>query len=151
MSIEVGAIVTGKVVKTTEFGAFIEVDGKRRGLIHISQIADTFVKRVEDHLKVNDYVTAKVIGIAKKGNLDLSLKEVETTAAAKPKDEEVKISKSVNPKAAFKEEEEYRREHRSVEPSSFEDKLARFMKESEEKIQDMKKNLESKRGGGKRR
>lgn len=150
MSIEVGAIVTGKVVKTTEFGAFIEVDGKRRGLIHISQIADTFVKRVEDHLKVNDYVTAKVIGIAKKGNLDLSLKEVETTAAAKLKDEGVKISKSVSPKAAFKEEE-YRREHRSVESSSFEDKLARFMKDSEEKIQDMKKNLESKRGGGKRR
>lgn len=150
MSIEVGAIVTGKVVKTTEFGAFIEVDGKRRGLIHISQIADTFVKRVEDHLKVNDYVTAKVIGIAKKGNLDLSLKEVETTAAAKLKDEGVKISKSVSPKAAFKKEE-YRREHRSVEPSSFEDKLTRFMKDSEEKIQDMKKNLESKRGGGKRR
>ncbi|MEW5766509.1 MAG: S1 RNA-binding domain-containing protein [bacterium] len=149
MSIEVGSIVTGKVVKTTEFGAFVEVEGKRRGLIHISQIADTYVKRVEDHLKVNDSVTAKVIGIAKKGNLDLSLKERETPAA-RPKNEEVKISKPLSPKAGFKEEED-RREHRSAAPFSFEDKLARFMKESQEKIQDMKKNLESKRGGGKKR
>jgi polyribonucleotide nucleotidyltransferase len=73
---EVGAIYTGRVVSTTNFGAFMELFPGRDGLIHISELADFRVNRTEDVVKAGDIVTAKCIGIDDKGRVKMSRKAV---------------------------------------------------------------------------
>jgi len=72
--IEVGKLYYGKVVSTTNFGAFVEVLPGKDGLIHISELADFRVNRVEDVVKVGDMVWAKCIGVDEKGKVKMSRK-----------------------------------------------------------------------------
>jgi polyribonucleotide nucleotidyltransferase len=85
--VEVGKIYTGKVVSTTNFGAFMRLFGNKDGLIHISELADFRVNKTEDVVKVGDIVTAKCIGIDDKGKVKMSRK-----AAMKEKDEAAKAA-----------------------------------------------------------
>ena len=85
--IEIGKIYTGKIVSTTNFGAFMNLGGKKDGLIHISELADFRVNRTEDVVKVGDIVTAKCLGIDEKGRVKMSRK-----AAMKEKDEAAKVA-----------------------------------------------------------
>ena len=73
---EIGAIYTGRVVSTTNFGAFMEIFPGRDGLIHISELADFRVNKTEDVLKSGDIVTAKCIGVDDKGRVKMSRKVV---------------------------------------------------------------------------
>ncbi|MDQ7849011.1 MAG: S1 RNA-binding domain-containing protein [Armatimonadota bacterium] len=124
MSVEVGTIVEGTVVKITHYGAFVELPDGKSGLVHISEIADTYVKDVKDYLKEQERVRVKILGVNERGKLDLSVKQ------------------------ALSPEE---RAARARARSSFEDKLKAFMKESEERLLDLKRNTEAKRGGRRRR
>lgn len=119
MPIELGSVLDGVVTGITNFGAFIELPGGETGLVHISEIAEVYVKDVNDFLKANDKVTVKVISVDPKGKIGLSMKQANPTVRA--------------PKKKFQ--------------PSFEEKLAKFMKESEERQQVLKRNTESKRGG----
>jgi polyribonucleotide nucleotidyltransferase len=85
VEIEIGRIYTGKVVSTTNFGAFMNLGGKKDGLIHISELADFRVNKTEDVVKTGDIVTAKCIGIDDKGRVKMSRKAAmkEKDAAAK--------------------------------------------------------------------
>ena len=84
--IEVGKLYTGRVVSTTNFGAFMNLGGKKDGLIHISELADFRVNRTEDVVKTGDIVSAKCIGIDDKGRIKMSrkaaMKEKDAAAAA---------------------------------------------------------------------
>jgi len=122
MSPEVGAVVKGKVIKITKFGAFVELEDGSEGLIHISQIANQFIKDVSEYLQINKIVKVKILGIDKKGYCELSIKEVQKT-------------------------QEYP-EKLTQQDYSFEEKLASFLKESEERLLDLKRNIEAKRRGG---
>ncbi|HEY3248298.1 MAG TPA: S1 RNA-binding domain-containing protein [bacterium] len=124
MSLDVGAILEARVVKITNYGAFVELPDGKNGLVHISEIADVYVKDVRDYLKEQETVKVKVLGLNDKGKLDLSVKQ------------------------ALSSEE---RVARAREKKSFEEKLKTFMKESEERLLDLKRNTEAKRGGGKKR
>ena len=73
--VEVGEIYTGKVVRITPFGAFIELLPGRDGLLHISQIADRRIERVEEVLKMGDEVEVKVIEIDPQGKIRLGRKD----------------------------------------------------------------------------
>ena len=117
--IEVGSIVEGKVVGITKFGAFVELEGGKKGLVHISEISDHFVKDVNEYLKLNDRVKVKVINISPDGKIDLSIKKVN-----EDKDYEIKLEKS-----------------RAV----FEQKMSRFLKQSQERLTDLKHYNDSKR------
>ena len=63
MQLSVGTVVEGKVSKITNFGAFINIDGGGSGMVHISEVANTYVKDINEHLKVGDCVKAKVVAI----------------------------------------------------------------------------------------
>ncbi len=123
MTIEVGSIVEGVVTGVTHFGAFVELPNGKTGLVHISEVADAFVKEIKDYLKEGDRIKVKILSADDKGKIGLSVKQA-------------------NP--------DYRphtREDRRRPTVSFEDKLSRFMKESEEKLTDLRRNTDSKRGG----
>ncbi len=124
LSVDVGSIVEGTVVKITHYGAFVELSDGKSGLVHISEIADTYVKDVRDYLKEQERVKVKVLGFNERGKLDLSVKQ-----ALSPEERVVRARAKV----------------------SFEDKLKAFMKESEERLLDLKRNTEAKRGGSGRK
>ena len=65
MSIEVGSKLQGKVTGITNFGAFVELPGGSTGLVHISEVADNYVKDINEHLKVGEQVEVKVINVEK--------------------------------------------------------------------------------------
>jgi polyribonucleotide nucleotidyltransferase len=74
---EIGVVYSGKVVKTVEFGAFVNFLGSRDGLVHISEMAPHRVKTVADVVKVGDSVKVKVIGMDDRGKVKLSMKAVD--------------------------------------------------------------------------
>ena len=81
MSIEVGSKLQGKVTGITNFGAFVELPGGKTGLVHISEVADNYVKDINEHLKVGDVVEVKVMNVEEDGKIGLSIRK------AKPQSE----------------------------------------------------------------
>lgn len=132
MTLEIGNILDGTVVNITNFGAFVEIGGKT-GLVHISEISNSYVKNISDYLKQNDKVRVKVIGIDGDGKISLSIKQ------ANP------VKKTVRP---VEFERVHEQEKKKTPVVSFEDRLSKFLKDSDEKFQDLKKNQENKRSGG---
>ncbi|MBX6394881.1 MAG: RNA-binding protein S1 [Alicyclobacillaceae bacterium] len=135
MTIELGSKLEGKVTGITHFGAFVQLPGGVTGLVHISEIADTYVRDVRDYLKINDTVTVKVIHVDQSGKIGLSIRQAKEGAAAEYRD-------SHGGREAGRDRHFRARSSRM----SFEDKLSRFMKDSEERLQALKRS-ESKRGG----
>ena len=131
MDFEVGAILSGKVTGITKFGAFVTVAPGKSGLVHISEIASTYVSDVREHLTEGQDVVVKVIGVDKTGRMNLSIK------AAIPQ-----------PAGAARQRPQPRAPEASVEPS-FEDKLKRFMQDSDNKISGLK-NYSEKKGARRR-
>ncbi len=80
---EIGKIYHGKIKRIMNFGAFCEIMPGKEGLIHISELADKFVKNVEDVVKIGDEVTVKVIEIDEQGRVNLSKKQVKDLEADK--------------------------------------------------------------------
>ena len=132
MLLEVGNIVEGKVSGITNFGAFIQLPEGKTGLVHISEVAEEYVKDIKAHLTENQSVKVKVISVDNNGKISLSIKK------ALPPKPQVRTSRPMDM--------DWNRN--SNENLSFEERLAKFMKDSDEKMHDLKKNFESKRGGG---
>ena len=76
MEFGVGSILDGKVTGITKFGAFVALPEGKSGLVHISEIAYSYVNQVSDHLKEGQEVKVKVIGIDQAGRINLSIKQV---------------------------------------------------------------------------
>ena len=119
-ALEPGDIIDAKVTHLENFGAFVELETGETGLVHISEIADTFVKDIHDHLTVNDEVKVKILNINDNGKIGLSIKQAKE-----------------------------RKKPQKPSPS-FEDKIARFMKDSDEKLASFNKNMNAKRRSGNR-
>jgi S1 RNA binding domain protein len=140
--IAVDSIVEGRVTGITKFGAFVDLGEKNVGLIHISQISNTYVTDVAQHLKVGDTVKVRVIGSTKDGKYDLSIKQLE-------KREEKKFDRpggGASPRPYGGPRKFERREPKKFS-NSFEEKMNNFLKQSEEKLLDLKKNIQEKQEG----
>ncbi|HHT69210.1 MAG TPA: S1 RNA-binding domain-containing protein [Firmicutes bacterium] len=124
MSIDVGSIVEGKVTGITNFGAFVELSNGKTGLVHISEVADAYVKDIKDFLNENDVVKVKVINMSE-GKIGLSIKQVNPTKPSRDR----------------------RGPRRKASPVDFEERLSRFLKDSDERQVALKKSQDSKRGG----
>ncbi|MDQ0970147.1 S1 RNA binding domain protein [Bacillus niacini] len=144
MSIEVGSKVQGKVTGITNFGAFVELPGGTTGLVHISEVADSYVKDVNDHLKVGDQVEVKVIS-EKDGKTALSIKK----AIDKPEGQTSSYSQRPQRQGRDnRQSKDFRSKGGNFKPKeNFEDKMAKFLKASEENLSSLKRNTETKRGG----
>ncbi|MCM3745643.1 MULTISPECIES: S1 domain-containing RNA-binding protein [Sporosarcina] len=133
MSIEVGSKLQGKVTGITNFGAFVELPNGSTGLVHISEVADNYVKDINDHLKVGDMVEVKVMNVGTDGKIGLSIRK------AKPEAE--------RPQRPQRPRHSGGRPSHNERPENFEQKMAKFMKDSEERLSTLKRATESKRGG----
>lgn len=154
MQVEEGKILTGKVTGITNFGAFVELEGGVTGLVHISEISTSYVKDINDHVKVGDVVDVKVLPPDKKGKIGLSIKQVmqergETEPAPKPRFEKKMRTPKLPETDLHAQPMEFEWGRPFDAEMSFEDKLNKFKQASDEKMHDIKRNMESKRGRGK--
>lgn len=117
---EVGEVVEGVVEKIAPYGAFVVFEGGERGLIHISQIDRSYVKDVHEHLRENEKVTVKIMGTKPDGKLDLSIKALQEPD---PRD---------------------RKPLRKGQDPEFEKMLKKYLKRSNERLADIKRNLRGK-------
>ncbi len=143
MLLEVGKTVKGKVTGITPFGAFIDLGEGKTGLCHISEVALSFVKDIKEHLKENDEVTVKITSVDNKGKISLSIKQALLDKKAKD---------AAKPASSRPEEILWPdKNSTSSAPTSFEEMMNKFKQSSDERMHDIKKGLDSKRGGNYKR
>jgi len=143
-----GEIIAGKVQGITKFGAFIEMAEGVVGLVHISEIADTYVKDVKDFIKEGDEVRVKILSVAGK-KIGLSIKQA---IAAAPKRVEpgeregAGNNRSYQVNRAVAVSKPYAAQNK-LQPNavSLDDKIAKFLKESDERMQPLKNKMETKK------
>ncbi len=166
MELQVGSILEGKVTSITKFGAFVALEGGKSGLVHISEIANTFVNDVHDFLQEGQTVKVMVLS-AENGKINLSIKKAQppqerpftprgprpASGAPRPAGTAPRPAQQPRPSAAPRQSA-YAPRQATVAPSadqSFEDKLKQFLSSSEGKMADLNRNIDGKRGGGRRR
>lgn len=167
MALEVGSIVEGTVTGLAKFGVFVEIADKKVGLVHISEVAGEYVSDVNDYLKLHDKVRVKIISVDEKGKIALSIKQAQPEIFGERKSEQgtrehftdirgdsgtPRIDRPVIQKKEMHysytgRNDNFRPIRKHNNPASFEDKLSRFLKDSDERLLDLKRNVESKRGG----
>ncbi|NLX94506.1 MAG: S1 RNA-binding domain-containing protein [Clostridiales bacterium] len=145
MQVEVGAVLEGKVTGLTNFGAFVELEGGVTGMVHISEVAGSYVNDIKDHLVISQIVKVKVLSVGDDGKISLSIKkaiEPEQQAARPQRTRSAPVKRQSGsvwqgPKSTS-----------LSESSSFEDMISKFKQVSEEKMTDIKHSNEAKHGGG---
>lgn len=157
MAIEVGNKVSGKVTGITHFGAFIDLGEGKTGLVHISEIADTYVKDIKDVLSVGDTVTVKVLSIAADGKIALSIRKAVDKPAgedSRPQRESKPYqrssaprSDSPRPRGSFDRRSNDRNAPREPKKDDFDSLMSSFLKDSDDNLSSLKRNTEGKRGG----
>lgn len=173
MGFEVGSVLEGKVTGITKFGAFVSLPENRSGLVHISEIAYSYVSDVSEHLSEGQAVTVKIIGIDNNNRINLSIKQV----APPPARPERRPNNGPRPANSSQQERGERPAYnnggnrpaynnggnrrppmqteavQAKGPASFEDQLKQFMASSDSKLSELHLNEKrsSRRGGGGRR
>lgn len=139
MDLAVGAIVEGKVTGITKFGAFVALPEGKSGMVHISEVASTFVNDIKDFLQEGQQVKVKIINIDQAGRINLSIKKAQPQEPRQPRQER-REGRLCAASAAFPRSVRTRGRVQQApkDPStmSFEDKLKAFMSDSESRQAD---------------
>ena len=152
MELAAGSIYEGKVTGVTKFGAFVSFQGGKSGLVHISEIANTFVSDVGKHVSVGQTVKVKVLSISDDGKINLSLKQAVETAQAPGAEEKEEASKR------FSSPVVHQKYNMAPIPAAndnsgdlnFEDRLKKFMQESDSRIADSRRYTDRRQRRGKK-
>lgn len=146
--LEIGKIYNGKVKGITQYGAFVDIDGGGTGMVHISEIANTFVNEIRDHLTENQEVRVKVIGINEAGKVSLSIKKAmdgEKNASAQPRQHQKRQGDGGHNNRGRANVWEPKKQQ-PLSEMSFEDMMSRFKQTSEERQCDLKRSTDRKNG-----
>ena len=128
MSVSVGEVVEGTVSDIMNYGAFVKLDDGKNGLVHISEVSRDYVQDIHSVLKTGDKIKAKVLSIDDKGKIALSIKKALPSVQKISNDNQIKDV-----------------------PTTLDDMLIKFLKDSDERQLDLKRSIESKRGASRRR
>ena len=174
MQLEVGKIYEGKVTGITKFGAFVELDKDTTGMVHISEVANTFVNEIKDHLQEGQTVKVKVLSVGEDGKISLSIKKAQPApqrrqgehGSGRPnggRDRNGKGGKTASagsfrsrrddrpPQDFSKNPPPIYDPNRNSGNADFEDMLSKFKASSDEKFSDLKKITDNKRRSPSRR
>ena len=130
MALEVGSILEGKVTGITKFGAFVALPEGKSGLVHISEIANSFVSDVHEHVQMGQAVKVRVLNIAGDGKINLSIKRAQEGPREAPQPRESFRRPAPRPAA------ERTAADGPSDNMEFEDRLKKFMQESDSRIAD---------------
>ena len=137
MQLQVGMVTEGKVTGITIFGAFVALPEGKSGLVHISEIANTFVSDVRDYVQDGQTVKVKVIGISEDGKINLSIKKAEEQPRPERRPARPQGA-SQQPRQQYNARQPMPRANGPTGDASFEDKLKQFMQESDSRMADNK-------------
>ena len=132
MELTIGEVLEGKVTGIAKFGAFVALEGGKSGLVHISEVANTYVSDVNEFLKVGQIVKVKVIGISDEGRINLSIKRT----LEPPKPENPPRNRDAQPKRDRPARAPMPQAASTSGDMDFEDRLKKFMQESDSRIAD---------------
>ncbi len=151
MSVEIGKILDGKVSGISKFGAFVDLPDGSTGMVHISEISQSYVSEIKDFLKLGDEVKVKVLS-TENGKIALSIKQTQPKPENKPKKKsDFKARKPYKPAPPVTSPGDFEwQSARPEAPSSFEDMMSVFKKTSEDKISDLKRSSGESRGYSRR-
>lgn len=148
MGLEVGAVLEGKVTGITKFGAFVALAENKSGLVHISEVANSYVNDVHDYLTVGQTVKVRVLSISQDGKINLSVKQTEAPQSSGRERQNFRAQSEGRQQSAGYSSQSRSRNTASAAyaptpsadaPSadkSFEDRLKKFMQESDSRIAD---------------
>ena len=133
MQLKVGNIVEGKITGITKFGVFVDLGEGNTGMVHISEVSQTYVSEITEHVKVGEVIKVKVLNIGEEGKIGLSIKKA--VEQRRPE-----------PKAPVRPDSSYVWVSSKSDNANFEDMMNKYKQASDEKISDLKrKSGESKR------
>lgn len=141
MQIDIGSVYDGIVTGLTKFGAFVKLEDGTTGMVHISEVSNEYVNDISEHLAEGDKVKVKVIEINEKGKASLSIKK------AMPEPEKPKFEKKPRPQKNTNRGWQGQPQEEQSGTMSFEDMMAKFKAQSEDKMSDIKRSTD-RRGGG---
>ncbi len=170
MQLEVGGIYEGKVTGITKFGAFVSFEGGQTGMVHISEVAPTFVTEIRDFVTEGQTVKVKVLSISEEGKISFSMKK------ALPEDQQRKSRRFDGPRKDGPRRDngghreggraprqprpapqpgparpgDFEWQSRRNDSGTFEEMMSRFKQTSDEKMSDLKRGNESRRGYSRR-
>lgn len=157
MALQVGDIVEGKITGIKPFGAFVSLPESKNGLVHISEVSYEFVQDLSTVLKEGQAVQVKVISIAPDGKIALSIKRTQPAPerSSRPPRQQGNGGNNNNGNGGGQPRQKREAPPRVWQPKqqqpqgemSFEDMMARYKTQSEEKIADLKRVTENRRGG----
>lgn len=170
MAVEVGNILEGKVTGITDFGAFVDLPDGKSGMVHISEVAPTYVNKISDHLTEGQTVKVKVLSVGENGKISLSIKKAMDNPNRNDKNDKRERKERFNrgdnndngkDNKSFRSNRRYDSKPRQSPPpvtspgnfewqssrknenASFEDLMSKFKQTSEEKFSDLKRGSES--------
>ena len=129
MQAKVGEIIEGKVTGITKFGVFVDVGDNQTGMVHISEVARTFVNEIRDFVKEGDTVKVKVLSIGEDGKVSLSMKRAEEE---RPRQRRGHVEPP-------KPDNSFVWSAPRQEGASFEEMMSKFKQQSDEKFSDLKR------------
>lgn len=146
MQLTVGEILEGKVTAVKDYGVFVDLGEGKTGMVHISEVAQTYVSQIRDFVNEGDQVKVKIIGIGDDGKINLSIKKAQENTGEKGGFEK-RERRPRTPKAPpAAPDGSYVWTAKKEEATSFEDMMNRFKQTSDEKFSDLKrKNPDAKR------
>lgn len=147
--LEIGTIVEGKITGLTAFGAFVSLPDGKSGMVHISEVSNSFVKDIKDVLKEGDTVKVKVVNITQEGKISLSIKKADESGSDAQQKRAGRPQRNDRPRNnanVWQGQQKPRKE-----AMSFEEMMAQFKQASDEKMSDLKRSTDGRHGGGNRR
>lgn len=148
MQLDVGKIYEGKVTGITKFGAFVEIEPGTTGMVHISEVANTFVNEIKDHLTEGQTVKVKVLSVSEEGKISLSIKKAIDNP---PKQRDFKRGTGGRRGDNAGGKQPPQEKVPQTPEAAFEDMLSKFKQSSDERMGDLKKVLDNKRRSPSRR
>ena len=152
MEFGVGSVLEGKVTGITKFGAFVALPGGRSGLVHISEIAYSYVSEVSEFLKEGQEVKVKVINIDDAGRINLSIKKAMDPPPRPEGQGRPNRPAGQGRPAGNRPPRGYMPPKQQPAPEDFESRLKLFMQQSDSKLSDLRQaeKRNSRRTGGRR-
>lgn len=172
MSVEIGKIYEGKVTGITKFGAFVEIENRISGMVHISEVSSSYVNDINDVLKVGDQVKVKVIKETDDGKISMSIKQTEVRPKAKSfgKSADGRVPRAAHQGGRFGGKPQSGSQKSAPKPdlnkdvvysdgfvqkasgdANFEDMLSKFKASSEERMSDLKRAGDNRRSRSRKR
>lgn len=154
MQLEVGSILEGKVTGVKNFGAFVRLPDGTTGMVHISEVSNEYIQELSEVLSEGQTVNVKVMSISPEGKVALSIKRTQEApagggSAARPaRPARPAAARPAGGRADTGRVWQPRQPAAPTGELSFEDMMSKFKTQSEEKISDLKRVTEARRGGG---